>query len=90
MFDCACKSESGLLNDQLLQEPENMSSLNGVILRFRVNSKRVAVHIKRMFHQVLVSPEERGALCYLWWPDEDLTAQLKTFQMLVRIFGGAS
>ena len=39
-----------------------------------------------MFHQVFVSPEDRGALCYLWWPGGDFTKDPKTFQMLVYIF----
>ncbi|KAL9956038.1 hypothetical protein ACROYT_G037457 [Oculina patagonica] len=90
VFDCACKSKGVSLNNQLLQGPENTSSLIGVILRFRVNSVAVAADIKRMFHQVFVSPEDRGALCYLWWPDGDLTKDPKTFQMLVHIFGATS
>ena len=90
VFDCACKSEGVSLNNQLLQGPENTSSLIGVILRFRVNSVAVEADIKRMFHQVFVSPEYRGALCYLWWPDGDLTKEPKTFQMLVHIFGATS
>ena len=90
VFDCACKSSSVSLNNQLLQGPENTSSLIGVILRFRVNSVAVAADIKRMFHQVFVSPEDRGALCYLWWPDGDLTKDPKTFQMIVHIFGATS
>ena len=90
VFDCACKSSSVSLNNQLLQGPENTSSLIGVILRFSVNSVAVAADIKRMFHQVFVSPEDRGALCYLWWPDGDLTKDPKTFQMLVHIFGATS
>ena len=90
VFDCACKSEGVLLNSHLLQGPENTSSLIGVILRFRVNGIAVAADIKRMFHQVFVSPEDRSALCYLWWPDGDLTKDPKTFQMMVHIFGATS
>lgn len=90
VFDCACKSEGVSLNNQLLQGPENTSSLIGVILRFRVNRVAVAADIKRMFHQVFVSHEDRGALCYLWWPDGDFTKDPKTFQMLVHIFGATS
>ena len=90
VFDCASKSKGISLNSQLLQGPENTSLLMGVILRFRVNSVAVAADIKRMFHQVFVSPEDRGALCYLWWPDGDLTKDPKTFQMLVHIFGATS
>lgn len=58
VFDCASKSEGVSLNNQLLQGPENTSSLIGVILRFRVNRVAVAADIKRMFHQVFVSPED--------------------------------
>ena len=90
VFDCACKSEGMSLYSHLLQGPENTSSLIGVILRFRVNGIAVAADIKRMFHQVFVSPEDRGALCYLWWPDGDLTKDPKTFQMMVHIFGATS
>lgn len=90
VFDCACRTEGVSLNDQLLQGPENTSTLIGVILRFRVNSVAVAADIKRMFHQVFVSPEDRGALCYLWWPGGDLTKEPKTYQMLVHIFGATS
>lgn len=90
VFDRACKSEGVSLNSQFLQGPENSSSLLGVILRFRVNSVAVAADIKRMLSQVFVSPEDRGALCYLWWPDGDLKKDPKTFQMLVHIFGATT
>ena len=90
VFDCASKSKGISLNSQLLQGPENTSLLIGVILRFRINSVAVAADIKRMFHQVFVSPEHRGTLCYLWWPDGDLSKDPKTFQMLVHIFGATS
>ncbi|XP_073237467.1 uncharacterized protein [Porites lutea] len=43
-----------------------------------------------MFHQVFVAPEDRGALCYLWWPNGDLSKGPKTYQMLVHIFGAKS
>jgi hypothetical protein len=78
------------LNDELLRGPENTSTLLGVILIFRVDSIAVTADVKRMFHQVQVIPEHRGALCYLWWPDGDLSKAAKTHQMLVRIFGAKS
>ena len=75
VFDCTSKSAGVSLNDQLLQGPENTSSLLGVILRFRVNSIAVAADVKSVFHQVFVLPEDRGALCYLWFPDGGLTSR---------------
>ena len=90
VFDCAAKSGGTSLNEQLLQGPENTSPLIEVILRFRVNDVAVAADIKRMFHQVKVAPEDRGALCYLWWPNGDVTKEPKVHQMLVHIFGATS
>ena len=87
VFDCTSKSAGVSLNYQLLQGPENTSSLLGVILRFRVNSIAVAADVKSVFHQVFVLPEDRGALCYLWFPDGDLTKDPKTYQMLVYFWG---
>ena len=57
--------------------------LIGVFLRFRVNSAAVPAYVKQMFHQALVSPEDRGTLCYLcylWWPDGDLTKDPNRYQ----------
>ena len=90
VFDCASKSGGTSLNEELLRGPENTRSLSGVILRFRVNEVAVTADIKRMFHQVHVTPEDRGALCYLWWPNGDLSREPKTYQMFVHIFGAKS
>ena len=90
VFDCASECNGKSLNHELLQGPDNTSSLFGVILRFRVDEIAVAADIKRMFHQVYVAPEDRGALCYLWWPDGNINVQPRTYQMLVHIFGAKS
>ena len=90
VFDCASRSGGTSLNEQLLRGPENTSTLIGVILRFRVDDGAVTADIKIMFHQVFVAPEDRGALCYLWWPNGDLSKGPKTYQMLVHIFGAKS
>ena len=89
VFDCASRSGGTSLNEQLLRCPEN-TTLIGVILRFRVDDVAVTADIKRMFHQVFVAPEDGGALCYLWWPNGDLSKGPKTYQMLVHIFGAKS
>ena len=66
VFDCASVSGGTSLNEQLLRGAENTSTLIGVILRFRVEDIIVTADITRMFHQVYIPPEDRGALCYLW------------------------
>ena len=90
VFDCASRSGGTSLNEQLLRGHENTSTLIGVILRFRVDDIAVTADIKRMFHQVFVAPEDRAALCYLWWPNGDLSKGPKTYQMLVHSFGAKS
>ena len=90
VFDCASECDGTSLNHELLQGPDNTSSLIGVLLRFRVEEVAVAADIKRMFHQVFVAPEHRGALCYLWWPGGNLREEPKPHQMLVHLFGAKS
>ena len=90
VFDCASKSGGTSLNEELMRGPETTSTFIGVILRFRVDDVTVTADIKRMFHQVFVAPEDCGALCYLWWPNDDISREPKTFQMLVHVFGAKS
>ena len=46
--------------------------------------------IEQMFHQVLVDPEDRRYLRFLWWPEGDLTKESRVYQMSVHVFGAAS
>lgn len=62
VLDCASVSGGTSLNEQLLRGAENTSTLIGVILRFRVEDIIVTADITRMFHQVYILPEDRGAL----------------------------
>ena len=50
----------------------------------------MAADVTRMFHQVFVSPEDRGTLCYLWFLDGDPTKDPNTDEMLVHILGATS
>ena len=38
-----------------------------------------------MFYQMHVTPEDSGALCYLWWPHGDISREPKTYQMLLHL-----
>ena len=58
VFDCASKSGGTSRNGELLRGPKNTGSLIGVILRFGVNEVEGIADIKRMFHQVHVTPED--------------------------------
>ncbi|XP_045135132.1 uncharacterized protein LOC123518388 [Portunus trituberculatus] len=44
--------------------------------------------IEAMFHQVLVTPEHRDALRFLWWNNEHMSGPPATYRMKVHLFGG--
>lgn len=90
VFDCAAKYQGMSLNDNLLQGPDLVNSLVGVLIRFRQEHTAFMADVEGMFNQVKVSDEDSQALRFLWWPDNDLDADAKDYRMLVQIFGAAS
>lgn len=47
-------------------------------------------HIEGMFHQVRVAREDIDFLCFLWWPDGDITKECVERRIIVHIFGAVS
>ena len=43
-----------------------------------------------MFSLVLVSPEDRDSLRFLWWPEGNLNAEPVLYRMKVHLFGATS
>ena len=89
VFDCAAKSGKAQLslNDCLLQGPDFITSLIGVLLRFRQERVALQADIKAMFHQVFVSEQHRSALKFLWWKGGDFTRPPSEYAMQVFLFG---
>ena len=56
-----------LLNDALLQGPNLISSLIGVLIRFRKEGLVLVDDIESMFHQIQVDFKDTSALRFLWW-----------------------
>ncbi|XP_053406377.1 uncharacterized protein LOC128546124 [Mercenaria mercenaria] len=90
VFDCAAKYKGISLNSQLLQGPDFMNSLVGVLIRFRQEPVAIAADIEAMFHQVRVEDLDCDALRFLWWPEGDMTQQPRCYKMLVHLFGATS
>jgi len=88
VFDCAASFEGTTLNKQVMQGPDLMNDLLGILLRFRERRVAVAADIKAMFHQVKVTPRDRDVLRFLWWPKGDFSARPKVYRMTVHLFGG--
>ena len=89
VFDAASTFAGTSLNEELLQGPDLINNLVGVLVRFRQDSVTLITDIESMFHQVRVIPEDTDALQFLW-TDGDLQKPPEEYKMLVRIFGAKS
>ena len=90
VFDCAARYKGTSLNDNLLQGPDLVNSLVGVLIRFRQESIALVSDIQSMFHQGKVAEEDRSALRFLWWRDGDPENEVEEYCMNVHIFGATS
>ncbi|XP_042891224.1 uncharacterized protein LOC122265845 [Penaeus japonicus] len=73
VFDCAASFKGVNLNKKVMQGPDLMNNLLGILLRFREGRVALAADIEAMFHQVHVTPRDRDVLRFLWWPGGDLS-----------------
>jgi hypothetical protein len=87
VFDCSAEFNRTSLNAQLLSGPDLNNSLVGVLLRFRQGRYAISSDIDAMFHQVSVSPKDRDALRFFWWPDGDLDQKFMEYRMTRFVFG---
>ena len=87
VFDGSAKVGGMCLNDCLLQGPDQMNSLVGILMRFRRELVGVTCDIGRMFHQFRVSPEFRDCLRFLWF---DKNGNIVSYRMKVHLFGATS
>ena len=90
VYDCAAKFGQTSLNQQLLQGPDQTNQLVGVLSRFRQNSVGMVADIEAMFHQVLVDPKDCDSLRFEWWPNGDLTKEMREYRMVKHLFGATS
>lgn len=90
VFDCSARFEGHFLNNHLLQGPDLINSLNGILIRFRRHPIAIMCDIEKMYHQFHVPESDRDFLRFLWWSCGDLKQPPNEFCMKVRLFGAAS
>lgn len=80
VFDSAAPVGDKCLNDYLLTGPDLLSSLFGIMLRFREYSIAVTGDIKDMFLRVKIRPEDQHAFRFLWRnsPDDPVDIYVMT------------
>ena len=89
VFDGAAECEGTSLNDFLLRGPNYLSSMVGVLLRFRLKHVLLSTDIEKMYHQVLVHKEDRDSYRFLYRLPGSTGPPLM-YRMKVHIFGAIS
>ena len=90
VFDCAAEYQGTSLNKMLMQGPDLVNSLVGVLLRFQKDKIAIIFDIEAMFYQVKVMPQHRDSLSFRWWPGGELDKNPVTYRMTVHLFGATS
>ena len=90
VFDCSAEYRGEVLNHHLLQGPDMLNNLAGILCRFRQKAVAISCDIEGMFHQVGVNREDRDFLRFLWWENCDLKNEPKEYRMTVHLFGATS
>ena len=86
VFDVSARFRGESLNSHLLQGPDLMNSLVGVLCRFRKEKIAITCDVEQMFHQFRVSPKHRDYLRFLWHDEGELV----DYRLTVHPFGAIS
>lgn len=90
VFDCSARYKDTCLNDHLLQGPDLINNLAGILMRFRQHPIVLMCDIEKMFHQFHVDESDRNYLRFLWWKNGNLSEHPQEFRMKVHLFGATS
>jgi len=89
VFDSSSKHEGVSLNSTLMQGPDLLNRLDGVLLRFREEAVAIIADIQQMFFGFLVTEPHRNYLRFFWHRENDPTKSLAEYRMRVHVFGNA-
>ena len=90
VFDCSGSFKGQCLNSQLMQGPDVSNNMAGILMRFRKGTVAITCDIQGMFNQVMVAPEDRDLLRFVWWRDGDIRQEPVDFRMATHLFGATS
>ena len=86
VFNASSKPNDGKsLNDCLLTGPSLTAKLHEILVQFRKGIYAVTADKSKAFHRIIVSPDDRKFLKFLWQNLE--TEELITYQFRVVLFG---
>ena len=87
VFDCTAVFCNESLNGNLLQGPDQLNSLVGVLNCFWKDEVALTCDVEQMFHSFYVNPASRDFLRFLWYENNDLNGPVVEFRMNVHLFG---
>ena len=90
VFDASAKYKEVSLNSRLLQGPDQLNNLFGVLLRWRRGQVAVNCDIQKMFHSFFVTKEDREYLRFFWVKGDDPNGEPVECVANVHIFGARS
>ena len=90
VYDCAAVVGTKFLNDLLMKGPDLTNALTAVLLRFRKRLVPVIADVEAMFYQVRISPPDKDALRFYWWPNDYIDNDPIVYRMTVHLFGAKS
>ncbi|XP_023937546.1 uncharacterized protein LOC112045551 [Bicyclus anynana] len=89
VFDAAATHQGTSLNTNLLDGPDQLKSLPGILYRFRERAVAVTADIQEMFLRIRIRKEDQQAQMFLWRGD-DRRNPPKQYKMVSLIFGARS
>ncbi|XP_052761860.1 uncharacterized protein LOC128204486 [Mya arenaria] len=89
VFDSAAQYQGASLNSVLIQGPNLMNSLLGVLMRFRRHPVAVTADIRQIFFQFRVHETHRNYLRFIWFKDNDPDQELVEYRMCSHVFGNS-
>ena len=87
VFDASAQVQGTCLNDYLLQGPDHVNNLAGILMRFRKERVAIMADIQKMFHQFRVQNKHQDYLRFLWYDEQ---GNVTTYRMCVHLFGAKS
>lgn len=84
VWDAAATVKEFSLNSVLIKGPDLLSTLYGMLLRFRQNRIAISGNIQEMFHQIHIRKQVQRYQLLLWTNDE---GKVVTYAMVGMTFG---
>ena len=85
VFDCSAVYENESLNKHLVQGPDQLNPLIGVLTRFRKEAVALTCEIEQMFHSFYVNLSDIDYLRFLWLANNDFTGPIVECRLNVHL-----